>query len=99
MISQGLSRGGVVISHLALVSSAEPRAFFICSFFSFVQQLFNEHLLHTGDAAENKPDKKPCPRGVHMPALGQTVKKQNIDVWVKEIQQGKSIAGPQCQRK
>ena len=53
MISQGLSGGGVVISHLALVSSAEPRAFFICSFFSFVQQLFNEHLLHTGDAAEN----------------------------------------------
>lgn len=56
VISQGFRGGGIVISHLALISSAEPRAFFICSFFSFVQQLFNEHLLHTGDAAENKTD-------------------------------------------
>lgn len=31
VLSQGLSGGGVVISHLALVSSAEPRASFICS--------------------------------------------------------------------
>lgn len=90
VISQGPRGEGVVTSLLALVSSAEPRAFFICSFFPFVQQLFNEHLLHTGDAA-NKTDKNPCPRGVHMPPLGQTIKKQNIDVCVKEIQQ--------CQRR
>ena len=58
VISQGPRGEGVVTSLLALVSSAEPRAF-ICSFFPFVQQLFNEHLLHTGDAAENKTDKNP----------------------------------------
>ena len=34
-----------------------------------------------------------------VPALGQTIKEQNIDTCVKEIQQGKSIAGLQCQRK
>lgn len=99
MLSQGLSGGGVVIVTWPWSAPRSPEHPSFVPFFSFVQQLFNEHLLHTGDAAENRTDKKPCPRGVHMPALGQTIKKQNIDVWVKEMQQGKSIAGPQCQRK
>lgn len=46
-----------VISHLALVSSAGPELHLFPSF--PLLQPFNEHLLHTGDAAENRTDKKP----------------------------------------